>query len=85
MLDRDVFLKPPTEGGLKKGLVETTVKHCLHGLNDAARQFHLSVSECLLEAGYTKLKLDSAQFIFSENGVLHGLVACHVVRFFCRD
>ena len=80
VLDRDVFLKPPKEAGLKKGQL-WKLKHCLYGLNDAARQFYLSVSECLLEAGCTKSKLDPALFIFSENGVLHGLVACHVDDF----
>lgn len=80
LLDRDVFLKPPKEAGLEKGLL-WKLKHCLYGLNDAARQFYLSVSECLLGAGCIKSKLDPALFIFFENGSLQGLVACHVDDF----
>ena len=80
VLVRDVFLKPPKEAGLQKGQL-WKLKHCLYGLNDAARQFYLSVSECLLEAGCIKSKLDPALFIFTENGSLQGLVACHVDDF----
>ena len=76
-LDRNVFLKPPEEAGLKKGQL-WKLKHCLYGLNDAAHQFYLSLSECFLEAGCIKSKLDPALSMFSENSVLQGLLACHV-------
>ena len=66
VLDRDVYLKPPKEAGLSKGQL-WKLKHCLYGLNDAARQFYKSVEECLLDAGCVFLPVNSTTSISSQS------------------
>ena len=46
-MERDVYLTPPKE--IRIPGVLWKLKHCLYGLNDAARQFYKSVVECLLK------------------------------------
>lgn len=39
-----------------------TLRHCLYGLKDGARQFHLILKEKLVRLGDRKFKLDTAVF-----------------------
>ena len=47
---RDVYIKPPKESGVAKGII-WKLKHGLYGLKDGARQFYLSVKDELLKLG----------------------------------
>ena len=80
VLERDVYMTPPKEAGVRKGML-WKLKHCLYGLNDAARKFYLSVEECLLQAGCGKSKLDPALFYYHIDDKLCGMIACHVDDF----
>lgn len=80
LLERDVYIKPPKEAKVRKGYLWKLL-HCLYGLNDAARQFYISVEECLIAAGCRKSKLDPALFTFHVDNQLHGLFVCHVDDF----
>jgi transposase InsO family protein len=79
-LDRDVFITPPKEAGVKQGII-WKLNHCLYGLNDAARQFYMSVREVLLELGCEQSKLDPALFMLKKSGTLVGLLVCHIDDF----
>ena len=79
-LDRDVYMTPPKEAKVEKKCL-WKLKHCLYGLTDAARQFYLSVEECLMSAGCGKSRLDPALFYYRVKNQLCGLVACHVDDF----
>ena len=80
LLERDVFITPPKEAMVRKGYI-WKLKHCLYGLNDAARQFYISVEECLLSIGCRKSKLDPALFTYHVENELHGMLTCHVDDF----
>jgi hypothetical protein len=79
-IERDVYLTPPKEAEVKKGVI-WKLKHSLYGLNDAARQFYLSVAEQLLRTGCVQSTLDPALFFKFDKGQLIGIVACHVDDF----
>ena len=79
-LDREVFLLPPKEASEANGKI-WKLKHCLYGLNDAARQFYLSVKETLLKLGCVQSKLDPALFFVKRSGRLIGVVASHIDDF----
>ena len=80
LLDREVFLSPPKE--IKRYGFLWKLKRCLYGLNDAARQFYQSVTECLGNLGCTQSKLDPALFYKTNcHGELIGFLACHVDDF----
>ena len=78
-MEREVYLAPPKE--IRVPGVIWKLKHCLYGLNDAARQFYRSVVECLTRLGCTQCTLDPALFFKLENGGLSGIIACHVDDF----
>lgn len=79
-LDRRVFLKPPKEAGVAVGKI-WELKHCLYGLNDAAREFYFSVVEAMMKFGCKQSGLDPALFYFMKDGKLIGLMASHVDDF----
>ena len=57
------------------------LKHCLYGLNDAARHFYQSIADMLRSVGCTECLLDPALFYKHEQGELIGFDACHVDDF----
>ena len=80
-LGREVYLSPPKE--MKREGFIWRLKRCLYGLNDAARQFYQTVTECLINLGCFQSKLDPALFYRINNkGNLMGLLACHVMMIF---
>jgi hypothetical protein len=79
-LDRNVFLVPPKEARVGPGKL-WKLKHCLYGLNDAARQFYTSVVDELTALGCTQSKLDPALFYLRVNGQLAGIIASHIDDF----
>ena len=78
-IEQEVFLKPPKE--LQKEGFLWKLKHCLYGLNDAARHFYQSIADMLRSVGCTECLLDPALFYKHEQGELIGFVACHVDDF----
>ena len=80
-IKRDVYLQPPKEAINSKGTL-WKLNRCLYGLNDAARQFYVSVSEVLMKHGCIQSSLDPALFLYRSEHELHGIVACHVDDFF---
>ena len=79
-IEREVYLRPPKEARTPAGIV-WKLKHCLYGLNDAARHFYKSVKECLERIGCTQSALDPALFYMTKQGELIGFIACHVDDF----
>ena len=79
-LERDVFLTPPREAVVSSGHI-WRLKHCLYGLNDAARQFYNSVVEELRRLGCTQSQLDPALFYLTLDGCLVGMIASHIDDF----
>ncbi len=66
-LNQNVFLVPPKEAGVEPGRMWKS-KHCLYGLNDAARQFYSSVVDELTTIGCVQSKLDPAVFYLKQKG-----------------
>ena len=79
-LERDVYLTPPKEAHVKENNI-WKLKHCLYGLNDAARQFYHSIQEELIKLGCIKSSLDPALFFVVENKQLIGMLASHIDDF----
>ena len=80
LLERDVYIKPPKEALVRKGFL-WKLRQGLYGLNDAARQFYISVAECLDKVGCKKSRLDPALFTYHVENKLEGLFVCHVDDF----
>ena len=79
-LGREVYLSPPKK--IKREGFIWRLKRGLYGLNDAARQFYQTVTECLINLGCIQSKLDPALFYrINSKGNLTGLLACHVDDF----
>ena len=78
-MDREVHLAPPKEAKIT-GII-WKLKHCIYGLNDAARHFYHSVQELLLSVGCRQCQLDPALFSYIKEKTLIGIVACHVDDF----
>ena len=78
-MEREVFIKPPKEAG-KQGCL-WRLKHCLYGLNDAARHFYQSVVDELQNLGCEQSTMDPSVFYKRHNGLLIGVVACHIDDF----
>ena len=79
-LQRDVYLQPPKEACTSKEDI-WKLRRCLYGLNDAARQFYLSLSEELIKLGAEKSQLDPSLFAFYSKKGLEGLLVSHVDDF----
>ena len=74
-IERDVFIKPPKEANtsfLWKMLLAP------YGLNDAGRQWYVRWKGEIMLIGMVPCKYDQALFMWYENGVLAGIMACHV-------
>ena len=59
-MEREVFIKPPKEAG-KQGCL-WRLKHCLYGLNDAARHFYQSVVDEVQNLGCEQSTRDPSVF-----------------------
>ena len=81
-LDREVLIVPPVEANVPAGNV-WKLKKCLYGLNDAARQFYLSVVEVLEDLGCKQSKFDPSLFykLNKETGELCGFLVTHIDDF----
>ena len=79
-LDREVYILPPAEANVPDGQI-WKLKRCLYGLNDAARQFYLSVDEELRKLGCTRSKLDPSLFYLVDNDILCGIIVTHIDDF----
>ena len=77
--DREVFIEPPPEAKIP-GYIWRLNK-CMYGLQDASRQWYLSVVNVLQSLGCFQLKLDPAVFAFVKEGQLCGLIIIHVDDF----
>lgn len=80
IMDRDVYLIPPKEAYLDKGKL-WKLKHCLYGLNDAARHFYQSVVEAMTTMNCEQSKLDPALYFYKRDGQLVGMMASHIDDF----
>ena len=75
---RKIHLKPPKEAGsLFLWLLNKTV----YGLGDASREWYLKLKDELLKCGCLICIYDEALFFWMHDGVLHGIIACHVDDF----
>ena len=78
-IEREVYLIPPKEADTELGKL-WKLKHCLYGLNDAARQFYQSV-EAMLQIGCEQSSLDPALFYFKRDGIIMGMMSSHIDDF----
>lgn len=77
-LEREVFIKPPKEANTDALWL---LKRCLYGLNDAARQFYMSLKTELLSLGFQMSKLDPSLFFLKSDGELCGVLVTHIDDF----
>ena len=84
-IDRTVYLKPPSEASCSSKIWR--LKKSLYGLNDAARQFFLSLTNELNRLGCKQSDLDpTLHFMIGKNNVLIGIILTHVDDFIhCGD
>ncbi len=80
LLEREVYVTPPREAQSGSWKV-WKLKKALYGLNDAARQFYMSVEEQLYKLGLKRCSTDPALFIWEQKGEVKGLLATHVDDF----
>ena len=79
MIDRDIYIKPPTELGIDK---VWKLKKCVYGLGDASRKWYDRVKQVFASLGGQVSKLDPSVFYWNnENGAMIGLLACNVDDF----
>ena len=69
-ITREIHLQQPKEAPDSMGKL-WKLRRCLYGLNDAARQFYVSVSELLLKLGCVISSLDPALFYYRQEDNLH--------------
>ena len=79
-MQRDVFIKPPTEAKREARKV-WRLKKTLYGLVDAAKQFYNSVREELLSLGMKQSKVDPALFYKVNDGEVIGALITHIDDF----
>ena len=78
-MTREVYIKPPKEAKMKGKLWR--MKQCVYGLNDASRNFYLTIKETLIDLGCSCSRLDRSIFTYHQDGLLLGLLMCHVDDF----
>ena len=76
MLDRDVYVKPPSDIHVEGWLWKLRVP--VYGLGDAGKRWYVTISIWLVKQGCRKAKTDASLFFFVKNGVLHGVLTLHV-------
>ena len=77
-LTRVVYIKPPREANMKGKLWKLI--RCVYGLNDASRNFYLTVKGQLIKLGCKCSHLDQAVFTYYNDG-LEGILLSHVDDF----
>lgn len=77
---REVYLKPPQEVD-SSGQVLWKLKKGVYVLNDASREWYLTVRKLLHTLGYVQVKTDPARFYWYDNYKLSGLLLMHVDDF----
>lgn len=78
-IQREVYLEPPAEA--KVPGITWKLNKVVYGLNDAARNWFMSVEENMLKLGCSQSKLDPALFFYTNEDVLRGILICHVDDF----
>ena len=79
-ISREIYVRPPREFA-ESGII-WKLKKVVYGLNDAARNWYISVTEELLKHGCKQSILDAALFrSYDKNGKLIGLLLMHVDDF----
>lgn len=78
-LSRKIYIKPPKEANATGKL--WLLHKCVYGLTDASLHWYTKVKNVLIELGAKNSKMDPAVFFWSEDGSLHGILACHVDDF----
>ena len=78
-LERDVYIKPPKEAELKGKVWK--LKKCLYGLNDASRQFYLSIKEVLSLNGSKQSVGNPSFFYLKMEDKLEGVIVSHIDDF----
>ena len=78
--EREVYLVPPIEAGCDKNVLWKLEK-CVYRLNDAAREWYLTVKTLLLKMGCKQVKTDPAAFYWYLEGMLCGMFLLHVDDF----
>ena len=74
-IDREIFVKPPTEANTKN---LWKLQKCVYGLADAPRQFYLRLRKELLNLKVTPSTFDNGLFFWMFDGKLCGILVCHV-------
>ena len=75
-IDREVYVKPPREARVRNTLWK--MNKSIYGLDDASRNWYLSLHETLTALGCVVSKFDSALFLYFHEGALHGILGTHV-------
>ena len=74
-ITRDVYIKPPKEANTK--LIWKLLR-CIYGLADAGRHWYLRIKKELLALGLIQCRYDKAIFMWYNQSLLCGIIACHV-------
>ena len=74
-IERSVFLRPPPEANTSN---LWHLRKCVYGLADAPREFYLRLREELTNLNMEPCSLDQGLFTYAPNGVLSGILICHV-------
>lgn len=74
-ITRDVYIKPPKEANAK--FIWKLLK-CIYGLADAGRHWYLRIKKELLALGLIQCRYDKAIFMWYDQSLLCGILACHV-------
>ena len=75
-IDREVFVEPPKEAGLKEKLWK--LKKGAYGIIDGGRLFYLKLAEKLHDLGLHEVHSDGAVFTYVVEGKLQGLIISNV-------
>ena len=79
-IERELYVQPPSEFAEADTIWK--LNKVVYGLNDAARNWYLSVKEELLKHGLKQSLVDKALFrCYSDDGILQGLFLIHVDDF----
>ena len=78
--ERTVYLVPPPEAKVTKDYIWKLNK-CVYGLNDASREWYLTVREELIKLRVYPSKYDQAVFTYYCDGKLNGIISTHVDDF----
>ena len=78
-LEREVLVKPPKEANVEHGKI-WRLKKPLYGLDDASRQFYLSVKDTLIKSNCQQSAGD-ASFYYLRKEDLEGIILSHIDDF----